>query len=51
MTGRDGATSPSTGKSFELEFRTVATLGNGQITEERLFYDQVRFLRQLGISG
>ena len=51
LTGPDGATIPSTGNSFELEFCTVATWENGQITEERLFYDQVGFLRQLGISG
>lgn len=51
MTLPDGSTIPSTGRSFELEFCTVATWENGQITEERLFYDQVSFMRQLGLSG
>ena len=51
MAGPDGAEVKSTGRSFELEFCTVATWQNGQITEERLFYDQVGFMRQLGLGG
>lgn len=50
MTGPDGSTIEPTGRSFELEFCTVATWEDGRITEERLFYDYVGFLRQLGID-
>jgi hypothetical protein len=39
----------TTGKSFALEFCTVARWKNGEIVEEKLFYDQVGFLRQIGI--
>ncbi len=39
-----------TGKSFHVEFCTVATWNNkGEITEERLFYDQVGLMRQIGL--
>ncbi len=46
----DGRIIPATNKKFELEFCTVATWKNGEITEERLFYDQVGLLKQLGVS-
>jgi hypothetical protein len=36
-------------QSFALEFCTVARWKNGEIVEERLFYDQVGFLRQSGL--
>ena len=39
----------ATGKPFELEFCTVARWQNGEIVEENLFYDQVGFLRQIGV--
>ena len=39
----------ATGKTFELQFCTVAHWKNGEIVEENLFYDQVGFLRQIGI--
>jgi ketosteroid isomerase-like protein len=39
----------ATGKAFELEFCTVARWTNGEIVEENLFYDQVGFLRQIGV--
>jgi hypothetical protein len=35
-----GKVHPPTGKSFELEFCTVARWKNGEIVEEKLFYDQ-----------
>jgi len=34
---------------FELEFCTVARWKDGEIVEEKLFYDQVGFLRQIGV--
>ncbi|HEY6293347.1 MAG TPA: ester cyclase [Terriglobia bacterium] len=39
----------ATGKAFELEFCTIARWQNGEIVEENLFYDQVGFLRQIGV--
>jgi len=42
---------PPTGKSFEVDFYTVALWNDGQIVEENLMYDLVTFLKQLGLSG
>ena len=50
MQGPDGEI-PPTGKSFEVDFCTVARWDNGQIVEENLFYDLVTFMRQIGLSG
>lgn len=51
MKGPGGKTIPPTGKSFHVEFCTVATWNDkGEILEERLFYDLVSFLRQIGLS-
>jgi hypothetical protein len=47
--GLDGKVHQPTGRTFELEFCTVARWQNGEIVEEKLFYDQVSFLRQIGI--
>jgi len=47
--GLDGKVHAATGKTFELEFCTVAHWKNGEIVEEKLFYDQVGFLRQIGV--
>ncbi|MEM0129750.1 MAG: ester cyclase, partial [Thermoplasmata archaeon] len=46
-----GKVVPPTGKSFHVEFCTVATwTGRGEITEERLFYDLVGLMRQIGLG-
>ncbi len=50
FTGPDGRTLPATNKKFELEFCTVARWRNYEIVEERLFYDLVGMLKQLGIT-
>ncbi len=50
MQGPDRTEIPPTGKSFEVDFCTVAQWDNGQITEEYLFYDLVSFMQQLGLS-
>jgi hypothetical protein len=42
---------PPTGKSFEVDFYTVAQWDDGQIVEENLMYDLVLFMQQLGLSG
>lgn len=40
-----------TGKQFHVEFCTVATWNDrGEITEERLFYDLVGVMKQIGLS-
>jgi SnoaL-like polyketide cyclase len=44
LTGPDDGVHPPTNKTFELEFCPVARWKNGEIVEERLFYDQVGFL-------
>lgn len=51
MKGHDGKDIPPTGKSFDVDFCTVAKWDdNGQIIEENLFYDLVTFMRQIGLS-
>jgi ketosteroid isomerase-like protein len=49
--GPDGKEIPPTGKSFEVDFCTVARWDNGQIVEENLFYDLVTFMRQIGLGS
>ncbi|MEN9327039.1 MAG: hypothetical protein RI943_1479, partial [Bacteroidota bacterium] len=39
---------PATGKTISVEGCTIATIINGKITEERDFFDNLEFLRQLG---
>ena len=51
MKGPDGNEIPPTGKSFEVDFFTVAKWDDGQIVEENLMYDLVTFMRQIGLSG
>jgi hypothetical protein len=51
MMGLDGREIPPTGKSFDVDFCTVARWDeNGQIIEENLFYDLVTFMKQIGLS-
>jgi hypothetical protein len=50
MKGPDGKTVQPTGKKAKLEFCTVATWKNNEIVEERLFYDVVGMMKQLGLS-
>ncbi len=50
MMGTNGETIQPTNKSFKVEFCTVAHWNDkGEITEERLFYDLVSVMRQLGL--
>jgi hypothetical protein len=51
MKGPDGKDIPPTGKSFDVEFCTVARWDVGQIVEENLFYDLVTFMKQIGLGG
>ncbi len=50
MKGPEGKMIPPTGKTAKLEFCTVATWKDGEIVEERLFYDVVGLMQQLGLS-
>jgi hypothetical protein len=44
-------TVPPTNRSFKVEFCTVATWNDGgEIIEERLFYDLVGLMRQIGLG-
>jgi ketosteroid isomerase-like protein len=49
MKGADGKT-VQPGKTAKLEFCTVVTWKNGEIVEERLFYDVVGMIKQLGLT-
>lgn len=46
----DGTEIPPTGKSFDVDFYTVAKRHEGQIVEENLMYDLVTFLKQIGLT-
>jgi ketosteroid isomerase-like protein len=49
MKGADGKAIKPTNKKFKFEFCTVAHWKNGEILEERLFYDVVGMMKQLGL--
>lgn len=48
MKGADGKMIQPTNKKFHIEFCTVAHWKDGKILEERLFYDLVGMLKQVG---
>jgi len=46
-----GVDIPPTGKSFEVDFCTVARWSDdGEIIQENLFYDLIGLMRQVGIG-
>ncbi|HZY72914.1 MAG TPA: ester cyclase [Edaphobacter sp.] len=49
MKGSDGKIIPPTNKKFHVEFCTVAHWKDGEIVEEKLFYDLVGLLKQIGV--
>jgi predicted ester cyclase len=49
MKGAGGKVIPPTNKKFQVEFCTVATWKNGEIVEERLNYDLLGLMRQIGL--
>ena len=49
MSGPGGKMIPPTNKKFEVELCTVAQWKNGEILEERLFYDLVTVMKQLSL--
>jgi hypothetical protein len=48
MNGLNGKAIQPTYKIFYLEFCTIATWNKGKIVEERLFYDSVGMITQIG---
>jgi hypothetical protein len=51
MAGPDGNEIQPTNKKFKVEFCTVAHWNEkGEITEEKLFYDLVGLMRQIGLA-
>ena len=50
MKQADGSEIPPTGKSFDIDFCTVARWHEGQIVEENLFYDLVTFMKHIGLG-
>ena len=50
MKGEGGKEIPPTGKSFDVDFYTVALWDDGQIVEENLMYDLVGFMKQIGLG-
>ena len=49
MKGSDGKLIAPTNKKFHIEFCTVAHWKNGEIVEEKLFYDMIGLLKQIGV--
>jgi hypothetical protein len=49
MKGSDGKLIPPTNKRFHIEFCTVAHWKDGEIVEEKLFYDLVGLMKQIGV--
>ena len=47
--GSDGKLIVPTNKKFHIEFCTVAHWKNDEIVEEKLFYDLVGLLKQIGV--
>lgn len=45
----DGNTIPPTGKSFKLTMSTVGYWENGVMVEEYLFWDNLEFMKQIGL--
>lgn len=51
MKDLDGKMIQPTNKKFHLEFCTVAYWQDRKILEERLYYDQVEMLKQIGVNS
>ncbi len=50
MKGPGGAEIPPTNLPFEIDFYTIARWAHDQIVEERLMYDLVGFMKQIGLG-
>jgi hypothetical protein len=46
----DGTEIPPTHRPFEIDFYTIARWADGEIAEERLMYDLVGFMKQIGLG-
>ena len=50
MLAADGKTVPPTGKPFKLEMCTVGHWKDGVMDEEYLFWDNLTFMKQIGLA-
>jgi hypothetical protein len=50
MPAGDGKTIPPTGKKFRLEMATIGHWKNGLMDEEYLFWDNLSFMKQIGLA-
>jgi predicted ester cyclase len=50
MQSPDGKEIAPTGKSFDVDFCTIARWVDGKIAEENLMYDLMTFMKQLGLA-
>lgn len=50
LTLPSGETLPATGKHIKLRSCDIATVENGKVTEHHLYFDELDFLRQLGLE-
>ncbi len=46
----NGQSIPPTGKKFKLRMATIGHWENGKMTEEYLFYDNLDFMKQIGLA-
>ncbi|MFC6860514.1 ester cyclase [Zunongwangia atlantica] len=46
----NGQNIPPTGKKFKLRMATIGHWENGKMTEEYLFYDNLDFMKQIGLA-
>jgi predicted ester cyclase len=49
MTTPDGKVILPNGRKFRVEFCTVAHWKNREIVEEKLFYDKISLMQQIGL--
>jgi ketosteroid isomerase-like protein len=51
MTAPDGSVIPPTGKAFDVQFTTIALWRDDMIAEERVIWDQLSLLQQIGLAA
>jgi steroid delta-isomerase-like uncharacterized protein len=51
LVGADGSELPATGRHLSASFTMVHELRDGKLAASRLYYDQLEFLAQLGVTA
>jgi steroid delta-isomerase-like uncharacterized protein len=51
LVGADGSELPATGRHLSTSFTMVHELRDGKLAASRLYYDQLEFLAQLGVTA